>query len=176
MDIPVVQCLTMQYLNERGSKRMLPFNSDLVERVLYLIQRQNIQIEQSIKENNKIHEHIYKIEVDRIEWIVTEYLLIRLEKIRNNYYIDDTLLSPEEQEYKDKYIDLQREEQILIEKEDIPGNREETKTEYSGIYVLEDIPEILLGEDLLSLSSGDFIIADTSSMHTLVDSLSVVLI
>ncbi|KAI5192355.1 hypothetical protein NEMIN01_1969 [Nematocida minor] len=175
--LSVVEYLTMRYLNEREAKRLLPYDEDLVERVQFLLQRQKTR-QQEEENKNRIKEHIYKIEIDRLEWMLTEYLLLRLEKIRNNFYIkNEQLLSEKEKEYYTAYILINKEEKIYTPLKDIPErHKEKNSTEVHGIYVLDTIQDIAIDGEMLSFSPGEFLIGDIAQAEELVNDLSVLLV
>lgn len=175
--LSVVEYLAMRYLNERESVRLLPYDEDLVDRVVFLLERQKTR-ELQERNRNRIKEHIYKIEVDRIEWLLSEYLLIRLEKIRNNFYLTNlSILSPYEKEYHTAYIDLKEEVSQYTQLEDIPERHKRiVPAEIHGIYVLDDLQDILIDGELLTLAPGEFLIGDISLAEELVNELSVVLV
>lgn len=168
-----IQQLALYYLNERSCHRILSYNRDLVERVLVLLSRQKRELE-SI--SCRMAVCIYQVEIDRIEWLLTEYLLIRLEKIRTYIHLDSFLLSDQEKEYHQSYTELLAQSGIYIKKEDIPSRFDRNAPNYSGIYFLEDVSNLSLEGEALSFSAGDFIIADVQCIFDLVDSLQVLLV
>ncbi|KAI5191715.1 hypothetical protein NECID01_1596 [Nematocida sp. AWRm77] len=179
--VPVVQCLAMHYLNEKGVRRVLPYNEDLVERVVFLLGRQKQRLA-SVENTNKTLAHVYKIEIERVEWMLTEYLQIRLEKIRENFYLEEeNNLSVQEKEYRKAYLALKAEENVYIPEQDIPDRfktqerQKRAKTEYAGIYVLEDLPDMKIDTEILTLTAGDFLIADISEIYEIVENLSVII-
>lgn len=175
--LSVVEYLTMRYLNERETKRLLPYDKDLVDRVQFLLVRQKAR-EQEERTKNTTKEHIYKIEINRIEWILSEYLLIRLEKIRNNLYIkNSSLLSPQEEEYFNEYIILNRNASIYTPYKEIAERHlNQPKPEIHGIYVLDRIEDVPVDREILSFSPGDFLIGDFSQAEYLINDLSVLIV
>lgn len=168
-----VQQMALHYLNERSCHRILLYNRDLIERVLALISRQKQKMESC---TCRIAFSIYQVEIDRVEWILTEYLLIRLEKIRRYVHIDTSVLSEEEKEYHQAYIELQIQSGTYIEKEEVPSRLCKTMPNYSGVYFLDGAHGLSLEGETLSFSAGDFAIADIQCIPELVDSMSVILV
>ncbi|OAG30728.1 hypothetical protein NEIG_00240 [Nematocida sp. ERTm5] len=176
--LSVVEYLSMRYLNEREFQRLLPYDADIVERVKFLLQRQKDRQRKEIQ-RNRIKEHIYKIEIERIEWLLSEYLLIRLEKIRNNFYIkDESILSPHEKEYYRAYINLNKEVGTYVELEDIPERHrnKEDSPEIHGVYVLDNLQDISIDGEILTLSPGEFLIGNISASEDLVNDLGILLV
>ncbi|KAI5161715.1 hypothetical protein NEAUS03_1728 [Nematocida ausubeli] len=176
--LSVVEYLAMRYLNERESKRLLPYDEDLMDRVKFLLHRQKKR-QREEAQRNRIKEHIYKIEADRIEWLISEYLLMRLEKIRNDFYIEDlSLLSPYEKTYYQEYINLNKEAGTYTELEQIPARHRHPKdpAEIHGVYILDDVQDVLIGEEILTLQAGEFLIGDIAGSQDLVNDLGVLLI
>ncbi|OAG31851.1 hypothetical protein NEDG_00326 [Nematocida displodere] len=173
----LLQSLAMHYLNERSTERMLPYNEDLVERVLFLLSRQKARLE-AVRQASKVLEHIYRVEIERVEWLVTEYLLIRLEKLRSNFYLEEYAnLSEAEQTYHQAYTRLNQDANIFISEEDIPDRvKKQPKPAYAGIYVLEDIPDAVIDNEPLSLSADDFLIANVRTISHLIDSMQVLIV
>jgi len=177
-ELPVVHYLVMVYLNERGTKEVLPYNNDLVERVLFLLERQK-SILKRVESGNRPVQHIYKMEIERVEWLLSEYLILRLEKIRENMLnLENTRnLSDNEKTYLKEYVELKKEQEIWISAEDVPERlKHPSKVEYAGFFVFEAIPEVVISGDYFSFSSGDFIITDISSIYNLIEDSSVLIV
>lgn len=175
--LSVVEYLTMRYLNEREAKRLLPYDEDLVDRVQFLLQRQKAR-QQEETNRNRTKEHIYKIEIDRIEWLLSEYLMIRLEKIRNSFYVEsESLLSPQEKEYFTEYVALNKKASVYVPQQDIPERHlEPSGCEIHGMYVLDKIEDMAIDGEVLSFTPGEFLIGDVSQAEDLVNDLSVLLV
>ncbi|KAH9385595.1 uncharacterized protein NEMAJ01_0491 [Nematocida major] len=175
--LSVVECLQMRYLNERESKRILPYDEDLMGRAHFLLHRQKTR-EREEANRNRTKEHVYRIETERIEWLLTEYLLVRMEKIRSDFYKTDLhLLSEEEREYQQEYIRINTETELRLPEEEIPErHREENSSEVHGIYVLDDLQDVVIDGEILTLSPGEFLIGDISTAEDLVNDLAVLLV
>lgn len=173
----VIEALALHYLNERASESILPYNKDLIERVCSLIKSQKKRSECS---KDRIETYIYTMEVERIEWILTEYLQIRLEKLREDFYIPHTLLSEGESKYHNEYCRLYSEEGLLVEYSLLPSRfttqKNNSKRNFSGIFFLEDALSIHIEEELHNFYSGDFLIADSQKLFELVKTFKVLLV
>ncbi|KAI5184903.1 hypothetical protein NEHOM01_0454 [Nematocida homosporus] len=157
MQMSVIAALATAYLNERGTRRLLKYNEDLVERVVVLLER----VRESAT-TNRVQAGICRMSAERAEWLLTEWLLLRLEKIRSGAEVES--MSPSEQIYAAKYAEL------------CPGAAEKREREFAGVYVLEDRPGASIGGEVMSVSAGDFLVTETASIQELIDEMAVILV
>lgn len=173
--LPVLQMLVVHYLNERGTNRILRAHPEVVEQVLFLLE---VQKEKMRAPDTPVsHRHVYSIEVERTEWILAEYLNLRLKKLRNSYYAVETdLLTGEEREYLRAYLRLHEKSGILLEEEKIPSRLLKKRPEHAGFYILSGETRLEVGTEEIAAEPGDFFIADISGFADLLADAKILLI
>ncbi|GFG28329.1 hypothetical protein Cfor_09082 [Coptotermes formosanus] len=126
----VLQSLQEVWLNEKFCPELLQHQSDLVDCMLDQIQ----QMEENLRKlkKNDFRVVIHRMELDRIRYIVTDYLRIRLNKIENfvihvleqesSRNIEDAYLSPPELKFAREYITLLEEHLRLVALRHMPTN------------------------------------------------------
>ncbi|CAN7941650.1 unnamed protein product [Ixodes hexagonus] len=103
----LVQKLEEAWLNEKFSPEILPYLGDVVDCLLDQLTHMQENLQQIDKADFRVTVH--KMELERIQYILTSYMKIRLGKIEKhgafilnqirNSQSDQELLSPEEQRY-----------------------------------------------------------------------------
>mmetsp|Transcript_13446 Transcript_13446/g.27440 ORF Transcript_13446/g.27440 Transcript_13446/m.27440 type:complete len:271 (+) Transcript_13446:203-1015(+) len=98
-----VEMLRKQWVNEVASPSLLPIDVDLVECLILLLKNQLAVIDQ-LEENvsdpmSALQLSMYQTEVDRVKYILVDYLRVRLRKIERNalWYLSQF---PDGKEYK----------------------------------------------------------------------------
>jgi hypothetical protein len=157
------------YLNEKNTRTLLRYNKEMFDGTAYLLalqrkERSKLEKEESFDEGRRAVVHMYSVEIERVEWVLKEYLLVRLEKIKNNFYLDDEeLLSPGERAFYKKYVDLNKRYGVYQE-----GEKGLPEIEYGGLYVLEDLGRMVIDGELLDLRKGGFYIANIRGVDSFV--------
>ncbi|CAN7999361.1 unnamed protein product [Ixodes pacificus] len=108
----LVQKLEEAWLNEKFSPEILPYLGDVVDCLLDQLTHMQENLQQVDKGDFRVTVH--RMELDRIQYILTSYMKIRLGKIEKHgafilnqlrsSHNDQELLSPEEQRYARAYI------------------------------------------------------------------------
>lgn len=126
----VLQTLQEVWLNEKFSPELLQHQSDLVDCMLDQIQ----QMEENLRKlkKNDFRVVIHRMELDRIRYIVTDYLRIRLNKIErfvihvleqeSSRNIEDPYLSPPELKFAREYLSHMEEHLRLVALRHMPTN------------------------------------------------------
>lgn len=126
----VLQTLQEVWLNEKFSPELLQHQSDLVDCMLDQIQ----QMEENLRKlkKNDFRVVIHRMELDRIRYIVTDYLRIRLNKIESfvihvleqdsSRNIEDAYLSSPELKFAREYLTLLEEHLRLVALRHMPTN------------------------------------------------------
>lgn len=167
----LLERLTTLFLNERNTRHLLSYNKEVVERVLYLVETQKTKITHS----STLLSSIYAMEVERLEWLVKEYVITRLKKITNNFYLSDAQLenmADREKTLYHRYIALNKEYNVYVDLDTanasirgVEEERSEQRTEFVGFYVLEDVGPTALGGEILNLKEGDFYIGSVEEVR-----------
>jgi GINS complex subunit 4 len=126
----VLETLHEVWLNEKFGPELLQHQSDLVDCMLDQIQ----QMEENLRKlkKNDFRVVIHRMELDRIRYIVTDYLRIRLNKIErfvihvleqeSSRNIEDGYLSPPELKFAREYLTLMEEHLWLVALRHMPTN------------------------------------------------------
>lgn len=126
----VLQTLQEVWLNEKFSPELLQHQSDLVDCMLDQIQ----QMEENLRKlkKNDFRVVIHRMELDRIRYIITDYLRIRLNKIErfvihvleqeSSRNIEDAYLSPPELKFAREYLSHMEEHLRLVALRHMPTN------------------------------------------------------
>jgi Uncharacterized conserved protein len=126
----VLQTLQEVWLNEKFSPELLQHQSDLVDCMLDQIQ----QMEENLRKlkKNDFRVVIHRMELDRIRYIVADYLRIRLNKIErfvihvleqeSSRNIEDPYLSPPELKFAREYLSHMEEHLRLVALRHMPTN------------------------------------------------------
>src|ERR1700754_3514486 len=93
--------LLQAYTNEKATQRLLKYEP-VVDGFIKIIQSH----EHSGVLTTGILDTFEEIEMERIKYFVKEYILTRLDKIRNNLFTDRALLGEKERSFADKYNEL----------------------------------------------------------------------
>ena len=110
----VLKRLTLMWTRERASPAIFMFEHDSIQRILTALenQRRDRIPDRSNTVEQRLTADLYKLELDRIRYIVTEYLRTRLNKIeRHATYIVNTpeqhrYLSADELEFAKTFCEL----------------------------------------------------------------------
>ena len=101
----IVQNLIECYVNEKSTKAILKYKKEVVDYFYQKLLEQKEKYKIFIAGKSNIIKSIYELEIERMEFLLREYLIIRLEKMKEDYYIDLNLLSSQEVVY---YTRLQK--------------------------------------------------------------------
>lgn len=126
----VLQTLQEVWLNEKFSPELLQHQSDLVDCILDQIQQMEENLHKLKKNDFRVV--IHRMELDRIRYIVTDYLRIRLNKIET-YVIhvleqdasrstEDAFLSPPELKFAKEFLAHMEDHFRLIALRHMPPN------------------------------------------------------
>ncbi|KAI5170732.1 GINS complex subunit 4 [Nematocida sp. LUAm3] len=173
--LPAIQALATHYLNERSCKDLLFYNKDLINRCLILLEIAKNKEASSV---NRVNRSIHRAEIERVQWLLREYLVVRLEKIRGSFYHSLDRLSEQELAYYTSYREIYREEDVLVPQEELPKRFQspEQRTNYSGIFFLADAPGVTIDGEVHTFYRGDFIVADAMELSELLNQQSILLV
>lgn len=126
----VLRTLQEVWLNEKFSPELLQHQSDLVDCMLDQIQ----QMEENLRKlkKNDFRVVIHRMELDRIRYMITDYLRIRLNKIERcvihilkqetSRTPEDAFLSPSEHKFAREYLSHMEDHFRLIALRHMPAN------------------------------------------------------
>eukprot|EP00002_Diphylleia_rotans_P018486 TRINITY_DN3579_c0_g4_i2.p1 TRINITY_DN3579_c0_g4~~TRINITY_DN3579_c0_g4_i2.p1 ORF type:complete len:215 (-),score=49.84 TRINITY_DN3579_c0_g4_i2:338-982(-) len=107
-----VRSLRRCWINERSSPDVMPFETELIRNMMEQIENQEANIGQVNDPSDALMASIYRMEIERIRFVIRSYLRTRLEKIQQNvlHILSNRellrRLSPEEREFAEKYVDI----------------------------------------------------------------------
>jgi len=173
----VLKKLEEVWLNEKFAPDLLETQSQLVDCMLEQITEMEENIQRARKNDFKIH--IHRMEIDRIRYILSSYLRIRLHKVEKycGKLLEDEAngaekLSPEELQYAKEYkenldghlknVACQHMPQNLQSLDPKQTNRHPLLDKYVFLLVNEDTQGIMVeddtsegGEEILDLERGE---------------------
>ncbi|KAI8880252.1 GINS complex, Sld5 component [Backusella circina FSU 941] len=109
-----IALLTQAWINERNAPDLLAYRRFLVEPLIESLEKQSERVAEDIESgsDNKLHIMIYQTEMERVKYLLRNYLRTRLYKIEKYtlYLLRrhdlNTLLSPQEIVYARRYQEL----------------------------------------------------------------------
>lgn len=146
----LIEALIRAYRNERSTKELLTY-----ERKIMLFLSKNLPRQSEYAESVKKHpalKSIYEQEVERVKYFMKEYVLARMRKINQNFYVDTSLLSESEALYCDALRDMYRTGDVLVD-------TRWTNNEFVGFISLVNNKNIFLDSNSVELKQGDFFVA-----------------
>lgn len=146
-----IETLIRTYRNEKHTKQLLPYNKRLMEFTKRALPKQ-IEYAESLKGFN-ILKTIIDQEIETIKYYTNEYLVIRMEKMNKNFFLDQTLLSDFENEYYESVLNLYKAEDVFVEEQVNDEN------EFVGFISLVDNKNVVLDMEAVVLMFGDFFVA-----------------
>jgi DNA replication initiation complex subunit (GINS family) len=157
-----IQDLIEIFTNEKSCKSLLPFENQIVNYFYNKLEEHRENLSQ-MKEDNII-KSIVELDIDRVEYMIKEYLLCRLNKLKKNFFIDMTLLSEGEKVFYSKYKKIFEEEDILDK--DITSIPHEN--EVVGFICKDKSINIILDGEHLDIFQGDFFVTNIKNVFHLI--------
>lgn len=153
-----INTLIEAYLNEKSTPVLLKYKEVVIS---YFYHKLQLQKKNKIENLNNIIKNIYEIEIDRIEYYLKEYILIRLEKLKKNMFIDTLLLSDEEKVFYEKYINKLKEKGIVCDNK--------SKEYYAVAFICKkDLGNVVLDEEEVEMYDGDLFVGPISDIYSLI--------
>ena len=153
----IVQNLIECYVNEKSSKAILKYKKEVVDYFYQKLLEQKEKYKIFIAGKSNIIKSIYELEIERMEFLLREYLIIRLEKMKEDYYIDLNLLSSQEVVY---YTRLQK---IAPFK-----NKKNDKIEVIGFLCKKDLGNVILDDENVEMCKDDFFVGPLNDVYDLI--------
>lgn len=151
------------YINEKSTKRLLPYN-EIADEFSEIVKNRNENLD-----NLKIIRSLQELELQRLKYFVKEYILVRLEKIKSNIFLSEELMSDREKKFYKKYISLLNDQNVLTTESSI-------EFEYVGFYCINGLKNIKIDGEVIEVSEGDFLVANLAEIIDYVISGNVVLV
>lgn len=155
-------------MNEKACRSLLPYESEVVEFFYNKIEQHRVNVTSDIK----IVKSIIELDIERVEYLLKEYILCRLHKLENNFFIDTSLLSSGEREFYEKYKKLFQEEDILDNEIEIKKHEDEVV----GFICKDQALNIILDGEHIEIFQGDFFVTEMKNVFDLIKSKSIRLI
>ncbi|KAM0673708.1 DNA replication complex GINS protein SLD5 [Gurleya vavrai] len=154
--------LITAFTNEKNTKDLLYYKTDLIEEIKKILKYQKNYIEK-IDKKNKILKSIYEQDFERVAYFLQEYLLVRLKKITKNFEIFEEKLSVEEKIFKGEMVNL-------AVKNEFYHKSEFVNNEYMCFVVVCDNKNIIIdGNDILMREGDIFVCALEDVKHMLIE-------
>lgn len=143
--------LIAAYTNEKATDILLKYN--------HVVDEFNVMLKYQIVDESETQlvKTLKELETERIKFFVKEYILIRLEKLNKNIYIEEHLLSSLESRYYRKHLNLLNEENIIVP--EMPEYNY-SKCEYVGFRCLKDLENVKIDGEQTKIIAGDFLVAN----------------
>lgn len=142
-----IEKLITAYTNEKATAILLPYDTivDDFNSTLRALPA-NTADESSLLATFK------EIETERIRYFTKEYILVRLDKIRHNLFVDTELMSVDERLFAQKYRDLMVKYTVYTERAD-------DQKAVVGFIAQRKIEGVKIDDQVVEIHPGDFFIA-----------------
>lgn len=144
--MPNIEKLIQAYINEKSTSKLLHYESVVDDFNTLLRYHRN-------ESENKITQTIEEIERERIGYFIKEYILVRFEKIKSNFFLDRNLMSLNEKKFFDSYIEIMKKSEIYV---DSPSN----DIDIVGFIAQEKIDGIKIDDQIVEVFAGDFFVGN----------------
>lgn len=158
-----IEKLIQAYSNEKATTKILQYEDVVEEFNTHLLEKQN---EPSASD---ISSTIREIERERIKYFVKEYILTRLNKIRENLFIDQDLLSQAERRFAEKYREMLIRSAVYTDQ----ASRE---IEIVGFIAQKNLESVKIDNQIVEIFSGDFFVANYDDIELFIKDGSVKLV
>jgi GINS complex subunit 4 len=156
--------LIQAYTNEKATKKLLLYD-EIVDRFNFILKSTELNAEN----NTNLLTTLEEIELERIKYFVKEYILTRLEKIRNNIFLDERLMSIGERRFFEKYKEI-------LTNTSIYANKPSKEYEIVGFIVRKAVDNVIIDGQMVKLSPGDFFVANYDDIIDHLNDGSIVLV
>lgn len=135
------------YINEKSARRLLPYN--------HTVDAFNAQIKAFCIDpaEHPIVKMVRELENERIKYFVKEYLMVRLDKILANVFLNVELMSPGEKQLYEEWLSL-------LAREDTLGGEVSEEPEYVGFFCTKSLGNVMIDDQVLEIFEGDFFVAN----------------
>lgn len=150
--------LIAAYSNEKATSTLLEYKYIVDEVRRWLEEKEE---EDSVFENTVLKE-LVEIEHNRIKYYVNEYLALRFDKIRKNFFVDQKCLSMEEIEVRRKYFEI-------LSNRNITKEHRQEDIEFVGCYFNKKAQSFILDGEVQEINSGEFIVTKIEAVREYLD-------
>lgn len=153
--------LIQVYTNEKATFKLLQYNR--------IVDDFNEVLKHHIPNSNSLLNTFEEIELERIKYFVKEYILTRLDKIRDNLFVDDKLMSYEERLFKNQYKEMLINANIFADK---PSK----EYEIVGFIAQKKLEAVKIDGQIVEILPGDFFVANFDEIINYLEDDSAVLV
>lgn len=139
--------LIIAYTNEKSTTQLLPYNP-LADDFSQMVKYQHTDPSEP-----QLVRTLRELEIERIKFFVKEYIIIRLQKLNNNIFWTEDVMSPREIIYYRKYLSL-------LDANGVLTRNESAKIEYVGFYCVKNLENVKIDNEIIEISEGDFFVAN----------------
>lgn len=144
--------------NEKATKKLLNYNR-MFDDISNIVQ-ENLKN----RPNNPVVATIKELEAEHIKYILKQYILTRIEKIRMNIPQDTSLMSHAEKIFYLKYYECLSEQNIFKDKINIssfddPFQKQNKQLEYVAFICTKKISGFKVDGTVIEVYEGDFFVA-----------------
>lgn len=157
------------YRNEKNTRRLLSFSEKTIDVLRNLIKSQEEYI--LTLDEHRLLKSLYEQELERIKYLLTDYLKTRLIKLQKNFYIETHLMSEHEKTFYTKLNDKLKEYDIIV-------TRDHDNDDYEcvGFIALTDIGNVIIDNNQINIQAGDFFVAQFKDIESLLLASKVILV
>ena len=149
--------------NEKATRRLLP-HVPYADELLAVL-----RTAQPPENEPQVIRSLRELEVERIRYLIREYVMLRLEKMTRDLFTDQDLLSPRERVFFARYANL-------LQKQGTGYENKGNGVEYAGFYCVRGLESIRLDGEVMGFKEGDFFSADFDDVKEYLREGSVVLV
>lgn len=153
-----LQRLVEIYVNEKSTKSFLNYKKEVVDFFYEKLLKQIENVKNMSSNELNIVKCTYELEIERIEYLLKEYLTLRINKLKLHSTIDNELLSASEKDYYD-----------ILKEQMIYKNKRDESFDIVGFICKKDIGSVLLDEETVEMYKDDFYVGPFSDVRDLLD-------
>lgn len=160
----IVDELILAYINERNTATLLPYNNEVIRNMQRILSNQKTIITQ---QPPKVR-ILYEAEYERVSFFATQYLKLRLNKLKDGHYKLNQL-SEMETRFNERFIELTRKYDFFHEQED-------KRVEYVCFMVVIDGKSIIIEDNRVDMKYGDIFITEYSDIQEMLVNNEIILL
>lgn len=151
------------YNNEKSTKKLLKYDPIVDEFNLRISQSDNKSV------SSEISRAIEEIEIERIKYFIKEYILTRIDKLRQDFFLDVEMMSESEKLYYSQYLELCKQSNIYVD-------QQSKDVEIIGFVAKRELDGVKIDDEIVKIYNGDFFVANYEDIEAYIPDGSVQLV
>ncbi|KAK6090980.1 hypothetical protein P3W45_000225 [Vairimorpha bombi] len=151
-----IQDLIECFMNEKNTNVFLRYRKDVIDYFYKKLVDQKINLDKF--STNKVITSLYELEIERVEYMIKEYLMTRVEKMKHDMNINTDLLSDNEKIF---YRKLQNKMTYKICRDN--------EVDVVGFICKKDLGFVMLDGESVEMYQDDFFVGPMKDVYDLVN-------